>query len=56
MVMMKFTPTEATMSAMTRVAMLIPLLPIKRLIGFAAHSVRANRHVVTIDAATSALS
>jgi hypothetical protein len=50
---MKLIPTEATMSAMTRVATLIPVVPRKRLIGLAAQSVRPTRKVTRSDAPIS---
>ena len=51
--MMKLIPTEATMSAITRVATLIPVVPNARRIGPATHRVKAIKPVVSADAPIS---
>ncbi len=43
-------PTDATMSAMTRVATLMPVAPSRRLIGIASHKVAATSPVESNDA------
>ena len=47
-------PNEATMSAMTRVTMLIPVLPNKRLIAVSIHNVTATSAVVSTQTPVSA--